>query len=321
RLSSSTGAVSGTPSAAGASMLYTITVMDQNGATATGSFTLAVNQTGSSAAKITVTPSSATVTDQQPPTLAVTVSGSGVTPTGVLTFSTGPAFVQQPLAGGKASFTVPSTMLTGGANALTVYYSGDATYSAGSGQTTVVEYPVVLTVPSMPTIAHGSSGSVTATVSAGSGYASTINLTCILTSAPQSAQVVPTCSVSPTGVALTKGATGSATLTVNASTPSLFTQAKPHITSRWPLACASLLGTLGLLLAPGKRRRLPALLMLLAMTLGLTAVTGCGTGVYTQYLPATGAATPGSYTFTVSGVDSKTPTITTNVATLTVTIQ
>jgi hypothetical protein len=268
-----------------------------------------------------VTPSSTIVTDQQPPTLAVTVSGSRATPTGVLTFSTGSAFVQQALAGGTASFTVPSSMLTTGANTLTVYYSGDATYAAGSGQATVVEYPVVLTVPSMPAIAHGARGSVTATVSAGSGYASTMNLTCVLTSAPQSAQVVPTCSMSPTAVTLAKGATGSATLTVNASTPSLFTQTRPFITGRQSLACGSLLGALALLLVPGKRRHLPGLLMLLAMTFGSTAMTGCGSGVGAPYLPATGAATPGSYTFTVTGVDSKTPTITTNVATLTVSIQ
>jgi hypothetical protein len=320
-LSPATGVLSGTPSVASVSTAYTVTVTDQNGATAAASFTLAVIQAGNTNAKITVTPSSSTITDQQAPTLAVAVSGSGATPTGIVTLVAGSTFVQQQLVGGVASFTVPASMLTAGSNTLTVYYSGDATYAAGSSQTTITEYPVVLNVPQMAAITHGSSGSVTATLIAGSSYKGTMDLTCVLTHSPQSATVVPTCTVTPAAVPLTPGSTGSVTITVNANVPSLVSQAKVVAPSRWTLACGSMLAALTLLLAPGKRRRVPTLMLLLTMTLGLAATVGCGSGVNAPYLPSGGAVTAGTYTFNIIGIDTANPATTTNMVTLTTTIQ
>jgi Bacterial Ig-like domain (group 3)/Putative Ig domain len=83
-LSSSTGFISGSPTAALASTTFTVTVTDANGATATATFSLTVNAQVSATQQV----SSATVTANHTVTPFTPVSGSGGTPP--LTYSISP---------------------------------------------------------------------------------------------------------------------------------------------------------------------------------------------------------------------------------------
>lgn len=295
--------------------------------TATQSSTVSVAApVGKAAATVSVTPSFTNVTNAQ--TVSVTVAVSGTSgqpiPTGSATLSIGTWSSQQTLSSGDATFNVPAGTLSAGSNTLTAEYSGDVTYAVANGTATVTVSPVVSTGQTPSPISPGGSAASTVTFSAGTTYSGTLNLTCALTSSPNGAQSLPTCSMSPTSVILASGGNGTATLTVQTTAASTTARLHPFgAPLRWlggggaTLAAALLFGI------PARRRRWASMFALLLATLAFGTV-GCGGGGNSgggggggQTTPAT---TAGNYTFTVTGTDSANTQITTS-TTVVVTLQ
>ncbi len=269
---------------------------------------------GAAVATVTLTPSATTITNQQAITVAASVTGGGgqVTPTGSVTVASGSYSSQQPLASGGASFTVPAGALTAATNTLTANYSGDSNYAATSGTTTITVVPLLVTLPTPPPVAPGSSATVTAMFSAGSTYSGTLHVSCALTSSPAGAQSVPTCNVNPASVTITANGNVTTIVTVNttkASSGSALNQ----------LGGGGILAFALLFVVPSLRRRKTALLLAVC---GI-AIIGCGGGGSpSSGTPPSGtpATTPGSYTFRVTATDASNANVTTS-ANLTITVQ
>lgn len=324
------GAITGAPSVISPATTYTVLVTDANGSTVNAVFSLTIVAAsgGAAAATVMVTPSPTVLIAPQSTTVTVTVSGSGISPTGIVTLTSGSYFAQQPLSSGVASFNIPATSLNVGSDMLTASYAGDGVYAAASGQGTVLVSRVLISIPPVPAVPHGSSVSVTATLTGDSTYQGTINLTCVLISAPQAAQNLPTCSFSPSGVTLsTVGASVNTTLTINTEITPINARNEivtPLRRNPWMITGEDgFLASILICVLPGKRRRMASVLALLLLAFVATTATGCGgsiTGGPTLQ-PLGGATTPGTYIFTVTGVDTVMPTITTNLTTVTVTVQ
>ena len=118
------GVISGTPTTPTAAASFTVTVTDTLGSSATASFTLTV---GVIATKVAVTSSLNPSSFRQPVTFTATVTGSGGTPGGNVTFNDGGVAIGTvALASGIAAFTTSS--LTTGSHTITASYAGNATY-------------------------------------------------------------------------------------------------------------------------------------------------------------------------------------------------
>jgi trimeric autotransporter adhesin len=118
---------------------------DSTYAVATGTATVTITGLTPS---LTVTPASSTLISTQPLSVAVSLTGSGPTPTGGVSLDAGNYFGTGSLSAGKASFTIPGgTFTSSGPQPITLSYSGDAYYAAGfaSGSVTV-------TIPPTPTV-------------------------------------------------------------------------------------------------------------------------------------------------------------------------
>lgn len=129
---------------------------------------------------VTVTPAAPTITTAQPLAVTVTVSGSGGSPTGAVTltsgsYSSGPAA----LTNGSAVINISAGTLPAGSNTLTATYSPDAAgagvFNGASGTAIVtVTAPALITPsitlsPSSSSITTAQSVTVTIGVSGGSG--------------------------------------------------------------------------------------------------------------------------------------------------------
>ena len=287
--------------------------------TATQSATVTV--TGTDAATVTVTPAASTITNQQSVSVAVTLTGSTgqATPTGALALTSGSYNAQQTLSGGTATFSIPAGTLSNGANTLTVTYAGDGAYHSSTGTAAVTVSQVVLAVPAPAAVAPGASTTATATFSAGSTYAGTLNLTCTLTSFPAGAQSLPTCSLNPASVTLTSGGSGTTVLTVKTTAATSAALVRPSL---WGLGGGGAVLAAALMLGiPARRRRSMSWLILLGIVFTAGAI-GCGGSSNTTSPPgsSTSATTAGNYTFTVAGTDSANSQITTS-AIVSVTVQ
>jgi len=282
---------------------------------ATQSATVTVTQViGAIASTVTVIPASAAITNQQ--TLVVTATVVGVsgsaTPAGVVTLSSGSFTAQQSLSNGTANFNVPAGTLSNGTNSLTVTYAGDATFAASSGSATVTVSAVVVAAPPPSSVMPGGSTASTATLTAGSSYHGTMNLTCSLKSSPSGAVSLPICSVSPASVTITAGGSGTATVTVKTTAASSSAKLQPSHMNLWGLGGGTVLAGLLMLWIPNRRRRWLSMVLLL-WVLGAAATIGCGGGGGTgKSVPAVGATTAGNYTFTLTGTDSANSAITTS---------
>jgi hypothetical protein len=85
---------------------------------------------------VSVTPPATNVSYTSPSnTITISVTGSGVTPTGTVTLSSGSyTSAATPLTAGSATITIPAnTFTSAGAITLNASYSGDTVYSPGSG--------------------------------------------------------------------------------------------------------------------------------------------------------------------------------------------
>jgi subtilase family serine protease len=151
------------------------------------------NQSGTTAATVTVTPASGTINSNQSLAVAIKVTGGSGTPTGMVTLASGSyTSAAATLASGSASITIPaSTFTSSGTVTLTATYRGDTTYASSTGTASVTVTlmqlltPTVTVTPASNSIDSDQSLSVTValtgagatptgTVSlAGGGYSST----------------------------------------------------------------------------------------------------------------------------------------------------
>jgi len=270
---------------------------------------------------VTVTPSSASITDAETDSVTVTLAGTTgqPTPTGQVVLTGGSYSDTESLVSGVASFTIPAGALVSGANTLTAAYTGDSVYGLSAGTATVTIAPIEIAeaVPTTP-VAAGVAASGSVTISTGSSYSGTIDLTCTLTTSPSGAQSLPTCAISPATLPLASGANGSSTVTVSTTAASTTAMAKPAGSNLFGFGGGLALAGLLMFGISARRRRWLSMLALLLVTVGAAAI-GCG-GSAKLVTTVTPATTSGSYIFTLTGTDSVNSSIVTS-TTFTVTVQ
>ncbi len=254
---------------------------------------------------LVVAPATATVTLTAPATaapgasvtLSVKVAATSGTPTGTVTFKDGSTVLMTAtLASGGASYT--STTLAAGTHTLTASYSGDATFAAAtsSAVSLTISVPPAITFAANPTtltLTHGTSGTVTITGSTVGGYTGNVTFACGVLPASAS------CSFAPATLAF------NATTTAQSTTLTFSTLSTTAQLERGPLGKTLTSLAFALLLLPFStiRRRWSGLrkvcllpLLLIAATIGIAGLTGCG-GSTPSSTPAT--TPPGSYTVPV----------------------
>jgi len=256
---------------------------------------------------ITVTPSAATITDQQSETVTVTASSASgaAAPTGSVTLASGSEYIAtQSLSNGSTSFKIAAGTLSTGSNSLTATYDGDGVYGAANGTTTVTVSAVAIASPVPPAVAAGASTTATATVTAGSTYSGTLNLACSLTSSPTGAQNAPTCSLSPASVIIKSGGNATTVLTVKTTASTTSAMAQPSgVKLPWLGGGGTALAILLMFGIPSRRRRWMSMLVVLAMV-ALAGVVGCGGSKSSTTPTVVPGTTSGTYTFTITGTDS-----------------
>ncbi len=278
-----------------------------------------VTAPGSTASTVTVSPASTSVVAWQTLAVPVTVSGAagGATPSGMVNLATGTYSAWQPLSGGTVTFTLPAGTLSSGANTLTASYPGDGVYAAGKATSTVTVSQVLLAVPAPTPVAAGGSATASVNVSSGSTYSGTLNLTCTLTTSPAGAQSLPTCSMSPTSVAITSGGTGTSVLTVKTTSATTAALDNAFHENWWRIGAGDAVFALLVGCGIGWRRRRWTLMVALFSIFVVAAVIGCSGGGRKSGPPWSAGTTAGNYVFTVTGTDSSSSAI---AATATVTV-
>jgi hypothetical protein len=291
-----------------------------------------------------LTASATQVTTGQTLTLNASVaptSGSG-TPTGTFSFLDGTTQIgTAPLVAGAGSFS--TSVLAVGAHSITAMYSGDANYSAStSGAVSVTvaaaavgDYSLALGSSAL-TVAGGSSGTMSLTVTPENGFKQAVSFSCAGLPTGASCAFNPQ-NVTPAGSAVTTTLTvvapsaGANTVHPKDSFFGAFADGKPGRRGGLPLrgnpaafvltiACAALLGLFGIAqkqnAAPGGKRLTPALLTC-AACLALLGTASCA-GTVGGQPPSNPNPTSTSYTVTVTATATNAPTHTQNF-TLTVT--
>ncbi|MGJ5149972.1 putative Ig domain-containing protein [Bradyrhizobium sp. HKCCYLR1023] len=136
----SNGQITGTPTVPAAMTTYTVTVTDTNSASANATFNLSVGQLVTTVA---LTSSQNPSQFGQPVTFTATVSASGGTPTGTVTFNdNGTPIGTATLAGGVATFA--TSTLAVGSHTITASYAGTTLFTASTspGLAQTVNVPV-----------------------------------------------------------------------------------------------------------------------------------------------------------------------------------
>ena len=217
-----------------------------------------------------------------PIVLTATVSGVSVTgavPSGVVTFYSAAATPRVlgsatlgRIASNASQAVLSTTLIASSSQSVYAVYAGDANFATATSAFLTVgltDYSIAFN-PATLTLAAGTSGQVVATVAAVNGFAGSVSFGC---TPPPNAMI--TCSVSP---ALVTGG-GSTAISINTVANHLKQtqqsslgpngQRVQHI-----LGGISLAGLLCFLLPAGRRRRLPAMLLVL-LALAFTANLGC----------------------------------------------
>jgi hypothetical protein len=241
--------------------------------------------------------------------VSVAITGAGAAPTGTVTL-TGGGYTSAAgtLTSGSYIFAIPANSLSAGADTLTVTYSGDANYVAdtGTASVTVTQSAFTLAASTPTAVAPGTAATSTVTVSTATGYAGAVTLTCALTSSPQGASNLPTCSVGSSTVALSGTTTsGTATVTVS-STPATSALASPNLGGKywgWAGTGGAVLAFVMFLGIPARRRGWRSMLGALALMAALSSLAACG-GKSTPPGSGNSGTTAGSYIFTVTGTGS-----------------
>ena len=290
------------------------------GNTTTADFTL--TPAGIEAANVSLTPSAPTITDQQPVSIAVTVSGASgqAVPTGSVSLAVAAFNAQENLKNGATTLNIPPGTLSAGANHVNVTYSGDTTFAIAKGSTTITVARVVISQPTPVSVSPGGSATAKLVLSGDSTYSGTMRLACALTTSPAAAQDLPTCSLNPTSVAMTPNGTASTVFTVQTTGSS-----QAGIVDsfgwrlRWVGGGSTAFAVVILLGVPNRRRRW-AWMVALVIGAGAAGTIGCGGGKQASSVQSTAESTPGNYVFTVTGIDAANAEITT-VTTVNVTVQ
>ena len=294
--------------------------------TASNTASVTVTALGTATPTVTVTLSASNITTSQPLTVTVAVSGvsGNPAPSGTVTLTSGSYSAQQPLSGGTAGFTIAAGTLSNGANGLTAAYSGDGNYAPASGTSSVTVSQVVITPPTPAPVSPGDSATGNVTLTAGSTYTGTMNLTCTLTNSPAGAQSVPTCSLNPASITFSSSGSGTTALTVSTTAASTASLVQPSRREFWRFGGSGSVLALVLLFGLPKRRRRWVSMLVLVCLIAAAGAIGCGGGGGGSTQTTTGktiaATTAGSYTFTVTGTDTVNAKITTS-ASVGITVQ
>ncbi len=214
-------------------------------------------------------------------------SASGANPTGTVAFYIaggtprllGSSSLSKSSAGVSLA-TFSTSTLPAGANIIYAVYSGDsnfATVTSSNITVGVADYGLAF-LPPAATLSRGQSASVTAALTAIGGFSGTVTLTC---TPPPNAEI--TCSFSPPS--LTGG--GSTTLIVKTTAPSTRSEQPGPLAALRTLGGISVAALLCIFL-PARRRRMPALLLVL-FALGLTFNLGCGSSNVTATITDAGS--------------------------------
>jgi hypothetical protein len=264
--------------------------------------------TGSSTISGQITPSAAGVTAAPSGTVTLVDANNGAQlGTAVLSAVS----VQDGIAAATFSLAVNATSLTMGANTVIASYAGDSNYSGSTGQTTVTRLPpparaltIDATNVNIPTPGQTTGNTSTITVTPEGGFTGQVNLTAELVSGPVNAVSAPTVTLSSASVTIAGTAPATATAAV-ATTALTYAMQRPleQPRGRWyETAGGAALAGLLLLGMPGRRRSWRAMLGLLLFA---GSALGLGCGVHLNALK-TAATTPGTYVFSVNGVDQAT---------------
>ena len=224
---------------------------------ATGTVSITVTAVLKNASTVTATAASPAITNEQSDIVSITVAGTAElpVPTGTVALASGSYRAQQPLAGAAASVTVPPGALASGKNVLTVTYSGDGAYVGSTGTVSVQVVQVVMAVPPLTGLSPGGSTTANVTLSAGSNYSGTMNMSCTLAASPKGAQSLPVCGLSPGAVKIAAGGTGSTVLTVQTTGSSTATNIVPSPMNLFGLGGGTILAGLLLIAVPARGRR------------------------------------------------------------------
>ncbi len=274
---------------------------------------------------VTVTPASGSINSGQSLNVTAAVAGTGGTPTGTVTLSSGGyTSSAQTLASGSATIAIPANSLGAGTDTLTVSYSGDNNFSTatGTGTVTVTQSTYTLAGTTPASISRGSPATSTITWTTTNNYSANVTLgTCTLnTGSPtNSAGDTPKCTVSTTAF----GSSGSGTATVSttaATTAALKRLAFPGLAVTGSGAILALMVFFGI---PARRRSWRAMLGMLVLLLALGSVAACGGGGGSSSGGGGGTSDPGTasgkYVFTVNSTGGD-PAKTTGTTTFTVTV-
>src|SRR5215469_14902591 len=327
--------------AAGAHTIAAAYSGDTTYAGSTGSLTVTVTAPPPVASKTTLSAATGTPAPGASDAIGITVaaasSSSTSTPTGTLTIAVDGA-TQTPsltLTNGSAAYTFSST--AAGAHTIAATYSGDSSFAPSSGSLTLTVLAKAFKLAaSNVTVTAGNPGVSTVTITPQNGYTGTVAWT--VSSSP--ALTNGCFSITNTAVS---GATAVAvTLTVNTlasacPTPALvgagvdprnIPDGAPHTYGKDPTpfvalqasqASMAMVGLLFVALVGRRCRRLVTLATLcLLAAIGLAA-SGCAGGGASTPAPSSPTAAKGTYTITIVGTDTTTPSITASTS-LTLTI-
>ena len=304
---------------------------DTDYAKASNTAQVTVMQATLPAPTITVTPASQTLNSEGAFTVTVSVAGSGATPTGTVTLSSGSySSGSQTLVNGSYQFTIGAanqqTPLAAGTDTLKATYSGDSNYSTGSNtaQVTVTESTIKLTpgAPSSASVTPGQSATVSVTVAALAGYAGSVSLTCQQSSTTASGGDGTTCTGGGSGTAVNltpSNTSGTVTFTIATSAPVTAELARPKMPGKGWLGAGSgtILAVLIFFGIPARRRKWRSMLGILVAMAVMGALSSCGGGSSGgggggggQNDPGT---TAGTYTYSVTA--TPTPSVSSTVTT------
>ena len=269
-------------------------------ATSSASFTVAVTQFNRVAPNVAISaPASIGVGEQF--LVDVNLSGSDGQPTGTVSVTAGSYTGGAVVINGVADPSIPGNSFAVGNGTITATYSGDATYLAATASTTITVNPstFTLTAGNPLTVAAGKQGFENITAKTSDGYGGTITLTCALTSQPNGAVNLPTCSGTTISLVGAGANSNNVTISTTAATSSMTRPAFRGLAGFG----GAMLAFLVFLAVPARRRdwrNLLGIVILLFAFAGLGACGGGGAGG-----GGGGGGTPGTtagtYTFTVTG--------------------
>ena len=327
-MSSSTGAVTGTPTAVSSATSYTVTVTDANGATATASFSLTVN----TAVTATQSIASTTLTENSAAASFTPVTGGGGTPP--LSYSVTPSLpAGLTMSSSTGAITgTPTVVSSATSYTVTVTDANGATATAGFSLTVVAPIATTYTMSAGTTsrVSPGSSAKSTITVTGSGGYAGSISLTCTPSSSNPTNQSgdAPTCSISGSPITLsatTTSGTATATVTTAAASTSDLVYPKVGNGKGWLGAgSGAVLALLFFFGIPARRRSWRSMVSIVVALVVLGALASCGGGgggsSSQSTTPTNPGTTAGTYTFTITSTTTGSAVTPAPTSTFTVTV-